>query len=141
MKKLFSILCALVLALSLSLAAVSLVVVSADDGPAEVIEVKKVTLIAYVANTGASEGSYNVVLKINGVQKEVKSISIPAGSSQYVTFDVTGEEADSYTIDVEEIPTVDWPLVGSIIAGVVVVGLFIFFMGRRGARKLNLEAE
>ena len=139
-KKLFSILFALVLALSLSLATVAPVVVSADDGPAEAsVVTKKVTLIAYVANTGASERSYDVVLKINGVQKEVKSISIPAGGSQYVTFDVTELETDSYTIDVEEIPVVDWSLVGSIIAGVVVVGLFIFFMGRRGARKLRIR--
>ena len=141
LRKLFSILFVVVFLTSLGLAAPLSAVVSADDGSTEVTEFVKhrVTLIAYVTNTGSGEASYNVILKIDGLPKEVKTVSIPAGDSQYVTFDVTELETDSYTIDVEEIPVVDWPLVGSIIAGVVVVGLFIFFMGRRGARKLRIR--
>lgn len=141
LRKLFSILFVAVFLTSLGLAASLSAVVSADDGSTEVTEFVKhrVTLIAYVANTGSGEASYNVTLKIDGLPKEVKTVSIPAGDSQYVTFDVTELETDSYTIDVEEIPVVDWPLVGSIIAGVVVVGLFIFFMGGRGAKKLRIR--
>ncbi|GAI45705.1 unnamed protein product, partial [marine sediment metagenome] len=75
------------------------------------------------------------------------------GQSEDVTFSVTREEADTYGVAVDglsdsftvtvppEVPPPlppapapakpNWPLVGGIIGGCVVVGLLIFFLVRR----------
>jgi uncharacterized integral membrane protein len=37
----------------------------------------------------------------------------------------------SVTANFEEIPSINWPLIGGIIGAVVVVGLVIFFVRRR----------
>ncbi|MBA7638145.1 hypothetical protein ES703_45798 [subsurface metagenome] len=130
-----------------------------------------VNITVTVTNTGESEGSYAVVLKINGAKEAEKSVTVAAGQSKDVTFSVTKEEADTYGVavdglsasftviapappptDEEEIappeevappeeeeivlpaPATNWPMLGGIIAGViVVVGLFIFFLVRRRA--------
>jgi len=123
--------------------------------PVEVLTGEAVTITVPVANTGGTEGSYTVVLKINGVKEAEKSVTIAAGSSEMVTFSVTREEVGSYTVtvdglsasfavvvveEVEKVPAVpakppgvNWPLIGGIIAAVVVVGLFGFFRLRRRA--------
>ncbi len=108
-----------------------------------------VTITVFVANTGGESGSYTVVLKIDGVKETDESVTIAAGESQKVSFSVTREEADSYAVTVdglsgsftvvappeeeeEEVPTkpgINWPAVGGgIAAGVIVIGLLIFFL-------------
>jgi len=140
--------------------------------PAQVQPKERVTVIVSVANTGGTEGSYTVVLKINGVKEAEKSVTTGAGESQSVSFSVTKEEAGSYSVAVEGLsgsftvvapppppaplappptpappaplppptppappptPLINWPVIGGIIAGVVVVGLVIFFLVRRRA--------
>jgi hypothetical protein len=44
---------------------------------------------------------------------------------------ITMDNAYSIAADFEEIPPVNWPLIGGIIVAVVVVGLVIFFVRRR----------
>ena len=113
-----------------------------------------VTITVLVANTGGESGSYTVVLKIDGVKEAEETVTIAAGESQGVSFSVTREEADSYAVTVdglsgsftvvalegeeeeEEVPTkpgINWPLIGGIIGGVIVVGLGVFFWIRRRA--------
>jgi len=104
-----------------------------------------VTIAVSVANTGGESGSYTVVLKIDGVKEAEETITIAAGDSQDVSFSVTREEAGNYTVDVDglsgsftvllpvEPPGVNWPLIGGIIGGVIVVGLGVFFWIRRRA--------
>ena len=122
--------------------------------PAEVQPKEVVTILAKVANTGGMEGSYTVVLLINGVKEAEKSITVAAGESQLVSFTVAKEKAGSYSITVDGLsgsfmvvapppvppppppptvppevkPPINWPLIGGIIAAVVVVGLLIFFL-------------
>jgi parallel beta-helix repeat protein len=123
--------------------------------PLEVQPKEVVTITLSVANTGDTEGSYNVVLKINGIKEAEKSITVASGESQDVSFSVTKEEAGSYNVTVEGLsgsftvaapsaaapsaaaaaappakPPITWPVVG-IIAAVVIVGLIIFFAVRR----------
>lgn len=57
--------------------------------PEEVTAGETVTISVSVTNTGGSQGSYNVVLNINGTQQETEGVTIAAGSSQTVTFSVT----------------------------------------------------
>jgi len=69
--------------------------------PAKVETKETVTVTVYVANTGGTEGSYTVVLKINEVKEAEKSVTVTAGSSTQVAFRVSRETAGSYTIDVD----------------------------------------
>ncbi|HUV56557.1 MAG TPA: CARDB domain-containing protein, partial [Dehalococcoidales bacterium] len=127
--------------------------------PAEVQLNEAVTITVSVANTGGTEGSYSVVLKMDGVKEAEKSVTIAAGSSEMVTFSVTREDAGSYSVAVDGLsgsftvaaptptppppptptptPTpetaINWLLVGGIIAAVVIVGLSIFFWLRKRA--------
>ena len=115
--------------------------------PAEVEPNETVTIRLSVANTGGTEGSYSVILKINGVKEEEKSVTVAAGSSEDVSFSVIREEAASYSVVVDglsgsftiaapaplEKPPINWPVLGGIIAGVVVVGLLLFLLIRRRA--------
>jgi len=109
--------------------------------PAQVKPGEAVTISALVANTGGEPGSYTVVLKIDGVKEAEKTVTIAAGDSQEVSFSVTKEDADTYTVTVDgligsftvapaKLP-INWPLIGGIIAGVIVIGLIIFFVIRR----------
>ena len=122
--------------------------------PAEVQPKEAVTIAVSVANTGGMEGSYTVVLMINGMKEAEKSVTVAAGGSQSVSFSVTKEDAGAYSVEVdglsgsftvveaaappgpppEEVPKpINWPLIGGIIAGVIIVGLVIFFVIRRRA--------
>jgi len=118
-----------------------------------------VTITVFVANTGGESGSYTAVLKINGVKEAEQTITVAAGESQDVSFSVAREEADSYAVTVDglsgsftvvappeeqeeeeelpiEPPALNWPLIGGIIGGVIVlglVGLGVFFWIRRRA--------
>jgi len=111
-----------------------------------------VLFVTGLANTGGTEGSYSVVLKINGVKEAEKSITVAPGSTESVSFSVTKEQAGSYDVTVDGLsgsftvvavpapppappvkPPINWPVVGGIIAALVVVGLLIFFLVRRRA--------
>ncbi len=117
--------------------------------PAEVEPGEPVTITVSVSNTGGESGSYTVVLKIDGVKEAEETVTVAAGESQDVSFSVTREEADSYAVAVDGLsgsftvvapvvvppakPGINWPLIGGIIGGVIVVGLGIFFWMRRRA--------
>jgi len=126
-------------------------VMPVEVGPGEIV-----TVSLTVANTGGTIGSYTVVLKLNGVKEAEKSVTVAAGGSQTVTFFVSIKETGSYTVNVdglsasltvvapkpptppveeeEEVPEVpakpiNWPLVGGLIAGaVVVVAVLVYFL-------------
>jgi len=58
-----------------------------------------VTVSVLVTNTGEVEGSYSVALELNGLVKETKVVTLPGGS-QEVVFSTSGDEAGSYSVDV-----------------------------------------
>jgi len=118
--------------------------VSYLSGPRlEVEPGESVTITVLVANIGGESGSYTVVLKVDGVKEAEERVTIAAGESQDVSFSVTREEAGSYTVAVDgwsgsftvvavvvppAPPGINWPLIGGIIGGVIVVGLVIYFL-------------
>jgi len=121
---------------------------SLSISPAEVNVGETVTISAIVANTGGETGSYEVTLEINGAIEATKEITVSAGASEEVTFTTLKGIAGTYSVDVngligsftvkeKPVPVVpkpvNWPLVGGIIAGVVVIVLAIFFWIRRRA--------
>ena len=130
--------------------------------PAEVKPKEAVTIMVSVANTGGTEGSYTVVLMINGVKEAEKRVTIAAGRSQNVSFTVSREDARSYSVVVDGLSgsftvlapvvvpapapapappapppppappappaPINWPLIGGIIAAMIVVALLIYFL-------------
>ena len=110
-----------------------------------------ITISALVENTGEKEGTCRVTLKIDGVVEATKEVTVGAGESETVTFTTSKNVAGSYSVDVNglsgsftvkekpapatpPVPPVKapiWPLIGGIIAGVVVLGLLTFFLVRR----------
>jgi len=116
--------------------------------PAQVQPKEAVTITMLVANTGGSEGNYTVVLKVNGAKEAEKSVTLGVGKSQEVSFSVTREEAGSYTVTVDgasgsftvvalsptpppaTVKPTNWPLIGGIIGGAIVVGVVIFYLAR-----------
>jgi len=121
----------------------------AGISPAEVAPGDEVTIAVSVANTGGTEGSYTVALKINGVKEAEKSVTVAAGDSKQVSFTAAKDEPGTYSVMVGGLtgsftvtappppppppaPT-NWPLIGGIIiiGGVIVAVLLIFFLRRR----------
>jgi hypothetical protein len=110
--------------------------------PQEVKPKEAVTITVSVANTGGTQGSYTVVLKIDEVKEAEKTVTVAAGSSQSVSFTVTRDVAGTYAVVVDGLigsfsvtPPVklNWPVVGGIIGGVVIIGLLVFYFLRRRA--------
>jgi hypothetical protein len=125
--------------------------------PSEVDIGGSVTISVLVTNTGSASGSYEVVLKLNGVTEATKKVTVAAAKSESVSFSVSKDKAGTYSVDVDglkgsftvkekpappptappvtpEVPKpINWPLIGVIIGGVVVVGLLVFFLVRRRA--------
>jgi hypothetical protein len=144
--------------------------------PTSVEPNEAVTITALVANTGDTEGNYEVSLKINGVERIERVVTVPAADFSVVSFTVTEENAGSYSVAVDGLegsftviappspapvpalppppapipspapapplapappapaqaePTINWTVIGGIIAGVVVIGLVIFWLVRR----------
>ena len=106
--------------------------------PVRVESGEKVAITAEVANIGKVAGSYNAVLKINGVVDTIREVTIPAGESVTLRFTVT-RSAGSYEIDIggqearfEVIPLSGlelwWVLIGLAIVAPVV---FLFLLARR----------
>ncbi len=124
---------------------------SLSISPTEVDVGEAVTISISVANTGGQAGSYTVMLKINDAVEETKEVTVAAGASETVTFTTSKDKAGTYAVDVNGLTgsfmvkeaavsppppsPVNWPVIGGIIAaGVVIVGLLIFFLVRRRAR-------
>jgi len=96
---------------------------SLSISPVEVNIGDEVTISLFVVNTGGKSGSYEVTLKIDGVVAAV--ISTPPTSSTPPSADETSSPPPTKEIN--------WPVLWGVIGGVVVVGLFIFFLVRRKA--------
>lgn len=118
--------------------------------PAEISPGEVVTIGVTVTNVGATEDSYTVVLKINDVKEDEKSVTLDAGQRQGVSFSVSRDVPGSHTVIVDGLsgsftvltppevpsvkPPVNWPLIGGIIAAVMVIGVVIFLVLRKRAK-------
>ena len=122
---------------------------SLDVAPTEVDIGETVTISLLVANAGSEAGSYKVVLKINGTIEASKHVAVNASSTEQVSFTTSKDVAGIYTVDangltcsfkvrekpapppLQPVKPINWLALGGTIAGVVVVGLLIFFLVRR----------
>ena len=71
--------------------------------PAEVEVGNEVTISLVLTNIGEEEGSYTLVLKVNQVVEDTKTITLDAGASTAVQFKVTKEEAGVYDVEIGEL--------------------------------------
>jgi hypothetical protein len=108
-----------------------------------------VTIEAEVTNSGGSTGDYTATLKINDAIVDSVSFPLDPGESQTVSFSIAEETPGTYIVELaglegeftvtEAAPSettaeaINWPVLGGIIAAVVVVGLLIFFWIRSRA--------
>lgn len=133
---------------------------SLNISPSEVNIGEKVTISILIANIGETEGNYIVTLKINGVKETDKSITIAAGATYEAIFITSQDAAGSYSVDVNGLtgsfkvrgaptppappapppppsaPTVkavNWPIIGGVIAAVIVLVSLIVLTARRRA--------
>ena len=106
-----------------------------------------VTVSVLVTNAGELEGSYSVNLAINGVVEETAEITLASGS-QTVTFSTVGDEAGTYSVEVNGLegsfavvnsslsPTglsgaVIWTMLGLAITALVLAIIFFIVKMRR----------
>jgi|GEM_PF-1303501 len=61
---------------------------------------QEVNISVNVANTGGTSGSYILNLKVNGVSRSTKQVTVAAGKSQTVNFTVTEAQPGTYTVDI-----------------------------------------
>ena len=69
--------------------------------PERVKEGGTVNISALVSNTGGTEGSYTVVLRINGASEAEKEVTLAAGGAERVSFSLT-KPPGSYNVSLGE---------------------------------------
>jgi hypothetical protein len=120
--------------------------------PTEVEIGEAVDITILVTNTGGQSGSYQVILKINGVAEAAQEVILDAGASKRVSFTTSKEAAGSYSVDVNGVtgafevkqkpaapfvPTPakpnSWWLISAIIAAAALAALltYLFLMQRK----------
>jgi len=129
--------------------------------PSRVNSGEVVTISILVANTGGEPGRRAVTLEINGKVEATKNVILAAGTSKPISFTAIKNTPGTYSVGVngligsfmvKEKPVppivpaepvvpapppakpINWPVLGGVIAGVVVIGLPIFFVIRRRAQ-------
>ncbi len=73
---------------------------SLSISPDEVDIDEPVNISILVTNTGGSEGSYEVILKIDGVVEASEEVTVPAGADKEVTFTVSKDVVGTYSVEV-----------------------------------------
>jgi uncharacterized membrane protein len=71
--------------------------------PERVKQGEQVSVSAIVSNTGETEGTYSVVLRIKGIAERIEEITLPAGKNQRVVFNITKDAAGFYPIALENL--------------------------------------
>lgn len=115
--------------------------------PAEVAPGEAVIISVTVTNSGEVEGTYTVILNINGAKEAEKSIALDGGKSGQVNFTVSRSTTGTYTVAVGNLSAtftvseavvppppkaVNWPLIAGIIGAVLlaIVAIFLFIRAR-----------
>ena len=100
---------------------------------------QEVAISLNVTNTGGTSGSYSLELKVNGISKSTKQVTVTAGTSQTVNFTITGDAVGKHQVEVaglagefEIVKTakqsqINWWLIGGItgIILLIIIGLIV----------------
>jgi hypothetical protein len=102
--------------------------------PSQIQPNQEVTINVNVANTGGTSGDYNLELKVNGISKATKQVTLAAGTSQTVSFTITGDAAGKYSVEISDLqgefvvagPSgINWWLIAAII-GILLLAILSF---------------
>ena len=69
--------------------------------PSEVQVGEEVIVTVPIANIGDVEGTYHLVLKVNGIQSEAKEIRVAAGAIEMENFALSEDQPGTYTVEVD----------------------------------------
>jgi len=69
--------------------------------PLKVSAGEKVEIRTTVANTGDLRGSYEVILRVNGVREATREVTLAGGMSQTVKFAISKDKAGTYSVSVD----------------------------------------
>jgi len=106
---------------------------------------ESVTITASVANDGGQEGSYTVVLKLDGETVDTKTVTLGAGQNQQVSFTLSEMDYGQHEVEVTGLSgefttsrTITWWLIILLIGA---LGLIIWGVvwGRRRRRRAAQE--
>ncbi len=106
--------------------------------PTQIQPAQQVTIGLNVANTGSTAGNYNVELKVNGITKSTKEVTLAAGTSSVVSFTTTEDIVGTYQVTVAGLKgefvvagpnSLNWWLIGGIIA-VIILAFAIWILMR-----------
>ena len=67
--------------------------------PSPALTGQTVSVTVDITNTGGTEGTYNVILLVNGVEESSENVSLSPGASEKVTFNLTRDIAGEYEIE------------------------------------------
>lgn len=73
---------------------------SISVSPSQTQTGQPVTILANMVNSGASSGSYNVALRINGRVEQQRTIEVSPGAAYPVKFIVTKSQPGTYTVNI-----------------------------------------
>ena len=118
--------------------------------PEEVEPAEPVDIYLLAGNAGNCPGTFDVVLKINGVEEESKQVALDPDEQQVVTFSVVKAEATDYTVDInglsasyvvkeKQAPTPPLPVekvdfqtvvltIALIVAGIMITSALVYFL-------------
>jgi hypothetical protein len=78
----------------------SFVISGMTVSPTEVHANESVTISVTITNTGDLNGSYDVTLKINNSESQIKKVTLDGGQVQTVSFAVTSDTTGEYSIEI-----------------------------------------
>ena len=100
---------------------------------------QEVIISVNVANNSDTSGSYSLQLKVDGIVKSSKQVTIAAGTSQTVNFTVSGDAVGKHQVEVAGLKdefvvagqpsVINWWLIGGITGAILLI--IIGFMVRR----------
>jgi len=106
--------------------------------PTEAVVGEEVIISILVTNNSELEGSHTATLRINGVVEETKTVTVAAGGSKTISFTVSEDSPGVHEVKLDGqngeytvLPpplAISWPLIGSVVAAVVVIGTTIIFL-------------
>ncbi|MFC1913603.1 hypothetical protein ACFLX7_05390, partial [Chloroflexota bacterium] len=124
--------------------------------PTEVNTGEPVNVVISVTNTGGQAGSLTILLRVDGLVEETKEVTIAAGDSELISFNVVKNTAGTYSLEIAgftgfftvkgepepptvtpptpppavippQAPPVDWTIIGGIIAAIALAGAVLLY--------------
>jgi uncharacterized protein YfaS (alpha-2-macroglobulin family) len=68
--------------------------------PASVSEGESISISVDCINTGGASGSYDVILMVDGETEDTSTVTLDAGESTTVSFDVSASQSGTYSVEV-----------------------------------------